>query len=101
MTQREPLRLHGDRLAGQELEDGLERLLHHVALLGGIDAHHEGVGGQGARADAEHDAAARQVVEQHHAVRQHERVVVGQRRDARAEADVPGALRRGGDEDLG
>ena len=97
----EPVRLHGDRLAGQQEEDGLERLLHHVALVGGVDAHHEGVGGQGARADAEHDAAACQVVEQHHAVGQHERVVVGQRRDAGAEADVLGALRRGGDEDLG
>ena len=81
-------------------EDRLERLLHHVALLGGVDAHHEGVGGQRARADAEHHAAAGQVVEQHHAVGQHEGVVVGQRRDAGTEADVPGALRRGGDEHL-
>ena len=101
LDQLEPVRLHGDRLAGQQLQDGLERLLHHVALLGRVDAHHEGVGGQGARADAEHDAAPGQVVEQHHAVGQHERVVVGQRRDAGAEADVLGALRGGGDEDLG
>ena len=51
--------------------------------------------------DADHDAAPGQVVEQHHAVGQHERVVVGQRRHAGAQPDVLGALRRGGDEDLG
>ena len=66
-----------------------------------VDAHHVGVGGEGARADAEHDASPRQVVEQHHAVGQHEGVVVGQGRHARAEADVPRALCRGGDEHLG
>ena len=97
----EPVRLHGDGLAGQEQQNRLERLLHHVALLGGVDAHHEGVGREGARSDSEHDAAPGEVVEQHHAVSQHERVVVGQRRDAGAEPDVPGALRGGGDEDLG
>jgi hypothetical protein len=78
LDQLEPVRLHGDFLTGQEQEDGLERLLHHVALLGRIDAHHEGVGGQGARAHADHDPPPGQVVEQHHAVGQHERVVVGQ-----------------------
>ena len=51
LDQLEPVRLHGDRLvAGQQQEDGLERLLHHVALLGRVDAHHEGVRGQRARA---------------------------------------------------
>ena len=69
--------------------------------LGRVDAHHEGVGGKRAGPDADHDAAAGQVVEEDHAVGQHERVVVGQRGHARAEADVPGAPRRGGDEDLG
>ena len=41
------------------------------------------------------------MVELNHAVGEHERVVVGQRHDAGAEPDVPGALRRGGDEHLG
>ena len=51
--------------------------------------------------DADHEAAPGQVVEQHQAVGQHERVVVGQRRHAGAQADVPGALGGGGDEHLG
>ena len=101
LDQLEPVGLHGDRLAGQQEQDRLERLLHHVALLGRVDAHHEGVRGQRAGPDADHDAAPGQVVEQHHAVGQHEGVVVGQRRDAGAEADVLGALRGGGDEHLG
>jgi hypothetical protein len=37
----------------------------------------------------------------HHAVGDYERVVVGQRNDAGAEADVFGAFGGGGDEDLG
>ncbi len=96
----EPVRLHGHRLAGQEQQDRFERLFHHVALLRRVDAHHESVGGQRTRSDAEHHAPARQVVEEHHAVRQHERVVVGQRRDAGAEPDVLRARRGGRDEDL-
>ena len=78
LHQLEPLRLHGDRLAGEQLEDGLEALLHHVALLGRVDAHHEHVRRQRAGPDAEHHPAASEVIEQDHAVRQHERVVVRQ-----------------------
>ena len=52
-------------------------------------------------ADAEHDPAPGQVVEQDHAVGQDERVVVGERAHARAQADVPGPLRCHGDEHLG
>ena len=101
LDQLEPLGLHGDLLAGQQQEDGLKGLLHHVALLGRVDTHHEGVRGQGAGADPDHDPPARQVVQQHHAVGQHEGVVVGQRRHAGAQLDVLGALGRGGDEHLG
>ena len=60
-----------------------------------------GVGNQGAGADAEHDAAARQVVEQDEAVGDHERVVVRQADDPGAEADVAGAFGRRGHEHLG
>ena len=59
-----------------------------------------GVRDQRAGPDAEHDAAAREVVEQHHAVRHHERVVVRQRDDAGAELDVLRALRGDADEHL-
>jgi len=51
-------------------------------------------------ADAKHRPAAGHVVELHHAVGQHERVVVGQRDDTGAEPDVAGALGRCGDEHL-
>ncbi len=68
---------------------------------GRVDAHHEGVRGQGARPHAEHDAAAGEVVEQDDAVGQDEGLVVGQGGDARPEPDVRGALGRGGDEHLG
>ena len=50
--------------------------------------------------DAEHGAAARQVVELHHAVGDHERMMVGQRDDAGAEPDALRARRDVGDEEL-
>ena len=58
---------------------------------------HVRVGGELARAAAEHHPAAGEVVEQHHAVGEHQRVVVRQRAHAGAELDVLGAL--GGDAD--
>ena len=101
LDQGEPVGLHGHRLlALQQEQDRLERLLHHVALAGRVDAHHEGVRGQRAGPDPDHQAAPGQVVEQHHAVGQDEGVVVGQRRHAGAQADGSGALGGGGDEDL-
>ncbi len=75
--------------------------VHHAALLAGIDADLQRVMDERAGADPEHRPAAGHVVELDHAVGQHERVVVGQRDDAGAEADVAGALGRGGDEHLG
>src|ERR1700749_4815698 len=51
---------------------------------------------EGAGADPKHRPTARHMVELDHAVGQHERVVVGERYDAGAEPDVPGALRRWG-----
>ena len=102
VLEREPLRLHRDGLfVAQEQQDGFQRLLHAVALGGHRDAHHEGVGRERAGSDPEHDAALGQVVEQHHAVGQHQRVVIGERRHPRAEAEMLGPLRRGGDEHLG
>ena len=72
-----------------------------LTLGAGIDADLQRVMDEGAGADAEHRPAARHMVELHHAVGQHERVVVGQRDDPGAEPDVAGALGRGGDEHLG
>ena len=72
--------------------------VHHLPLVAGVDADLQRVVHEGAGADPEHRPAARHVVELHHAVGQHERVVVRQRHDAGAEPDMPGALRRRGNE---
>ena len=74
--------------------------LGHAVAGSRVDPQHQGVGGQQARPDAEHHPAAGHVVELDDAVGDHQRVVVRQRDDAGAEADVPGPLRRDGDEDL-
>jgi hypothetical protein len=50
---------------------------------------------------AEHGAPAREVVEQHEAIGEHQRVVIGERVHAAAEADVLGARGRRGNEHLG
>ena len=85
---------------GEEGEDRLERLVHHLALAERVDPHHERVRGQRARADAEHRPPERQVVEQDHAVGQDERVMVRERAHARPQPDVARALGRGRDEHL-
>ncbi len=100
--QGEPLGLHGHgSLALEQGQDGFERLFHHVALLGRVDAHHERVRGEGTGADTDHEPAPGQVIEQDQAVGQDEGVVVGEGGHPGAEPDVPGALCGGGDEDLG
>ena len=98
----EPVGLAGDGgVAGQQRHDGLEAFVHAAALCVGLDAEHVGVGHQGAGAAAEHGPPARHVVELDEALRHEEGVVVGQAGDAGAEADVPGALGGGGDDQLG
>ena len=102
VPQREPVSLEVYRLlAPEQEEDGLESLFHHVPLLRHLDAHHERVGWQGTWTHAEHDPATGEVIEQLHAVGQHQWLVVWERRHASPEPDVPSALRRHGDEDLG
>ena len=80
--------------------DYTQGLVHAPALGDGLDAHHVRVGRQSAGADAHHHTSAGHVVEQHHPVGDHQRMVIGQADDAGAQLDVPGPLRRGGDEDL-
>ena len=67
-----------DRLATQQGNDDAERLVHHVPLARGGNAHGESVGNQGSRPDPKHHPAAGHVVELHDPVGEHERVVVGQ-----------------------
>ena len=89
----EPLGLAGDRLAGQQRQDHLERFFHPRPQLGRLDAVHPGVGRQLAGADPEHRPALGQVVEQDDPLGDLEGVVVGQRDDAGAEPDLLGARR--------
>ena len=65
------------------------------------NAHHVGVAGQRAGADAEQDAAVGHVVQLHHAVGHHQRMVVRQAHHAGAQLDAVGALGGGSDEHLG
>ncbi len=102
LAHHEPVRLAADGgFAVHQGQDRLQPLVHHPTLLHGLDAQHVGVGGKRARAHAEHGAAAGHVVELHHALGQDVGVVVGQAGHARAQPDVPRALRRLGDEHLG
>ena len=96
----EPARFCGHRLAAQQWYKHVECLVHHVALPGNLDAHHEGVRWQGTGADTEHHATARDVVELIDAVGQHQRMVIGKRGNACAETNVLGALGQGGDEEF-
>ena len=75
--------------------------MHARPLPVGGDAEHVRVGRELSRSAPEHGAPAGEVVEQHEAVREQERVVVRQRVDATAEPDVLGPLRGRRDEHLG
>ena len=70
-------------------------------LLFGIDAHAVGIADERAGPDAEHEPAPRHMVELRRPPGHHERVMIGQRDDPRAETDVLCALRRRGDKHLG
>lgn len=91
----------GHDLPAEEAQYDVERLQHPVALSGRIDAQHHGVRGQQPGTGAEHHPAAGHVVQLDDAVRDHQRVVVGQRDDAGAEAQVLGGGGRVGDEEFG
>ena len=102
VLQREPVALVRERRrVVEQAHDDAHRLVHARSLRVRLDAEHQRIRDERAGADAEHDAAARHVVEQHHAVRHMQRVVVGEGRHAGAELDVLRAVRRDADEDLG
>ena len=74
----EPLRVMGHGLPGEQAQDHVKRLLHPRSQLGRVHAVHQRVGGQLTGSDAEHHAAAREVIQQHHPLGHLERMVVGQ-----------------------
>ncbi len=101
ILQGEAVGVHGDRLTAQQAHDRVQTLLHPRPLVVGGNPEHVCVGRQLAGPAAEHHAAAGQVVEQNHAVGQHQRVVIRQGIHAGAELDVLGAFGGHGDHHLG
>lgn len=89
-----------DACKAEQGHDRVQRLSHHASLLVGVDAKHRRVRGQLARANAEHDPAASQVVEQDHALDERLGVVVGEGADACAQTNVLRPLGRNGNEDF-
>ncbi len=97
VAQLEPVAVVGERLrVGQQAHDDAHRFVHPLTLEGRVQPEHERVGDQRAGAHAKHRPAAGQVVEQHNTVGHHQRVVVRQADDARAELDGARALGRRG-----
>ena len=96
-----PIAFIGDGLGlGEQPQDYPQRLVHAFPLCLVGDSHHVGVAGQGTRPDPKQHPAVGHVVKLHHAVGDHQRVMVRQAHDAGAQFDVTGPLGRGGDEDL-
>ena len=84
----------------QQAHDEVEALFQQFAGFGLLDADHRGIGRQRTRPHAQHDAAAREVIEQHDALRNPQRMVIAHADHAGAELDVLGAFRGSGDEDF-
>ena len=86
-----PLWVHG-RVLGPHLQDDLQRLARHVAVLAGhaVDVEHRPVARQAARRDAEIQAAAGEMIEHRDAVGEFGRMMIGQQEAAGAETNVLG-----------
>ena len=84
------------RVLGPHLQDDLQRLAGHVAVLAGhaVDIEHRPVARQAASRDAEIEPAVGEVVEHRDAVGEFGGVVIGQQEAAGAEADVFGLQER-------
>ena len=100
VLQREPVAFRGHPLAAEQPPDDADRLVLAVALHHRVDPERVRVGGERARAGAEDRPPAGHPVELHHALRDIERVVIGQRDDAGGELDALRALARRGQEHL-
>ena len=75
--------------------------MHPLALADQVNPEHDGIRRQRTRPHAHHHAPPREVIEQHHAVGDHQRMVVRQADDPGAQLDMPGPLGGGGHEHLG
>ena len=102
VLQREPLAFVVEAIfAIQQADDDAECLVLAVALHHRLDAEGVRIGWQRTRPGAEHRTTTGHVIELHHALSNVERMVIRQRDDARAEADVARVFTSGGEEQLG
>ncbi|OBQ25114.1 MAG: hypothetical protein AN485_24660, partial [Anabaena sp. MDT14b] len=76
---------HG--LAAQQGHQNIQSLVHPVALTRYRNAHHKGIRRQGTWTNPKHDPATGDVIELIDAVGQHQGVVIGQGRHARAQRE--------------
>jgi len=96
----EPVTFRRDPLAPKQPANDRDRLVLTIALRHRVDPERMRVGGKRAGAGAEDGAASRHMVELHHALRDVEGMVIGQRDHAGAELDALGALAGGGQKHL-
>jgi hypothetical protein len=87
-------------VAAQQPHDDVGGVVEQFTGAGHVEPDHRRVRRQRTRTETQHEATARQVVEEHRALGHPERVVVGGGDDARPELDVSGAAGGRGDEDL-
>src|SRR5262245_27745398 len=101
IAQGKPVRLVSNGLGlCEEAHDNTQRLVHTVTLLKGINAQHVGVRPEGTWPDAEHRPPFGEVIQQNHAIRHNEGMVVVEANDASAQLEMLGTLRSRGYEDL-
>ena len=86
-----------------ELQDDLQRLARHVAVLAGhaVDIEHRPVARQAAGGDAEIEPALGEMIEHRDAVGEFGRMMIGQQETAGADADVLGLQQRLRDQQVG
>ena len=91
------------RVLGPHLQDDLQRLARHVAVLAGhaVDVEHRPVARQARCRDAEIQPALGEVIEHRDAVGEFGRVVIGQQEAAGAETDVLGLQKRLREQQIG
>ena len=87
-------------VVGEQPGDNADPVFQQPAGLARLQPDHDAVGRQRARAEAEHHPPARQMVEQHDALRDPKRIVIRDADHAGAELDMPRAFRGSGNHDF-
>ena len=99
--QHEPVAFVGNRLLfGEQAHNHAQGFVHPQPLLGGVNAHHIGVAGQRAGANAQHHPPPGHMVQLRHPVGDHKGMVIGQADHAGAQLDVLGAVGGHADKNL-